>query len=454
MLKLETLRSLVEDRRRAFIALPPTDHRVAAGILGVLVLLNGLFLAGRWWLDGIYLGLPVDALPVDLIPRQSDWVDFGPILAAGDDGEWDRYVWGGFTASVIKRQGRYYLYYQGASGYRTEPDETVTGRAIGLALSEDGIRFTKVAASPVLDWRPYDGGEEGAVAGAAVAQEDGTVLLFYGANTETGPASVSADTRLARSGDGVQFEDLGIVLDHRDTAIWGARDELFPILAFESDESWIVYYLPNGVLPARRLAVAWGREPLALANTAPARSGGRFVPAWGAGSQARLSGRLHVLFISDDRQSNIEARLVSVNNPAALSEPVATYRFADFHVAAIMLDREVRTWFMYYRTENGYGVRLAPAGPTDTSAPTVPAGLALAPVGAGLSLRWQAADDPDTGVAAYRIYRDGLFLAQVVDRVYIDPAGDPDGGAIYEVTAVNFHNVEGPSASLSPPPLP
>src|SRR5687768_18585171 len=40
------------------------------------------------------------------IPSQTDWVDHGIILEAGDEGEWDYYLWGGFAFSVVKKEER------------------------------------------------------------------------------------------------------------------------------------------------------------------------------------------------------------------------------------------------------------------------------------------------------------------------------------------------------------
>lgn len=55
------------------------------------------------------------------IPTQSDWVDYGTIFRAGASGEWDYLLWGGFTATAVKKDGTYYLYYQGARDYQDTP---------------------------------------------------------------------------------------------------------------------------------------------------------------------------------------------------------------------------------------------------------------------------------------------------------------------------------------------
>src|SRR5688572_2640456 len=127
------------------------------------------------------------------LPSQADWVDQGIILEAGADGDWDHYLWGGFAFSVIKKDGTYYLYYQGSSDYRTEYDETVLWRAIGVATSRDGIHFSKHAENPVLTWFPQQYGEEGAVSSGVTLGQQGEIVMYYGANTQESRTTVNAD---------------------------------------------------------------------------------------------------------------------------------------------------------------------------------------------------------------------------------------------------------------------
>ena len=69
------------------------------------------------------------------IPKQSDWIDYGTIFEAGKEGDWDRYLWGGFTGTAVKKDDTYYLYYQGARDYLGAPYETVIWRTIGVATT-------------------------------------------------------------------------------------------------------------------------------------------------------------------------------------------------------------------------------------------------------------------------------------------------------------------------------
>jgi predicted GH43/DUF377 family glycosyl hydrolase len=189
------------------------------------------------------------------IPSQTDWMDYGTIFEAGDLGEWDYQLYGCFANSVIKKDGIFYLYYQGASGYRSEPDDTVTWRAIGVATSQDGINFTKATSNPVLTWFPNENGEEGAVSAGTALDVDGNIVIHYGANSELDESSVNADARVAVSSNGIDFSDIGIVLKHDDPMVWGSGDEIFPILSIHDNGQWMVYYLPNGVTESGKLGV-------------------------------------------------------------------------------------------------------------------------------------------------------------------------------------------------------
>jgi hypothetical protein len=301
-----------------------------------------------------------------VIPAQSGWLDCGPILAAGEEGDWDHLLWGGFAASVVKKDGTYYLYYQGASGY-DEGEGTVTWRSIGVATSPDGINFTKYAANPVLTWFPNSNLEEGAVSAGAFLDETGEVALYYGANSWAGGRSVNADGRLAVSADGFHFTDAGIVLYHRDRSLWGAGDELFPIIGFHDAGRWFAYYIPNGVLQKGKLGVAWGSDRNQLANSTAARTNGLTIPVWGPGSSARIGPDTYALFLNDvyrGRGPTMEVRVVSLSTPGSLSAPVQTYRFGDVWEGVVYLDESNDRWLMVYRSADhaSYGLKVAPAG--------------------------------------------------------------------------------------------
>jgi len=297
------------------------------------------------------------------IPSQSEWVDYGIILDAGEEGEWDYYLWGGFAFSIIKKDGLFYLYYQGSSDYRTEYDETVLWRAIGVATSSDGIHFSKYEGNPVLTWFPNQYGEEGAVSSGITLGDNGETVLFYGANTKESETTVNADVRVAFSSDGLNFVDQGIVLNRNDRSVWGSGDELFSVDAIYDSGQWIVYYIPNGTTEGGLLGVAYGDSYNGLTRSSAVTSNNQSIPVWGTAGHVKLDSNTYVLVLNNVREKRTEVRRVSLESPDVISAPLSVYQFDEIQQATLLFDAESEIWFMYYRTyENSYGVKLAPAG--------------------------------------------------------------------------------------------
>ena len=296
------------------------------------------------------------------VPAPSDWIDLGPRLDAGEPGQWDRILWGGFTNSIVEKDGVFHLYYQGSDSFRTVIDATVCRRSIGLATADADHVFRKHPDNPVLTWSPTDECEEGAVAGAAVLAEDGDVLLYYGANTSTSRTKVSADVRLARSANGLDFEDQGIVLAHDDRRVWGHGDELFPLLSLRDGSRHVVYYVPNGRLSRPHLGVAWGSSPRELTESVAARGPDRDrIPVWGAMGAGRVGPGRFAIFLRENVSSPVEVRMVSTRDPASLSAPVETYPNDGSLSVSVLFDEDARQWLMVYRRDDHYGVKVAPA---------------------------------------------------------------------------------------------
>ncbi len=295
------------------------------------------------------------------IPEQSDWIDHGMILEKGEKGEWDHYISGGFTGTVVKKDGTFFLYYQGANDYN-EKYGTVTYRAIGVATSQDGVSFTKYSKNPVITWAPNNGIEEGSVSGGATLGANGEIVMYYGANTKQSEWLVNADSRLATSESGLDFSDSGIVLDHNNDRVWGSGDELFPIIAFHEKGNWYLYYIPNGTLRRQKLAMAWGPNRKALTNSRPVLSDGKMIEVWGMGGHAKIGADTYTLFINNVRQSLMEVRVVHLDTPDQLSAPIRKYKFDNFAQGTVFWDNETKIWFMFYRQRNQekYGVKLAP----------------------------------------------------------------------------------------------
>jgi hypothetical protein len=404
----------------------------------------------------LFLALPLSMLPGSStvpdtevnIPTQSDWIDYGTIFEAGAVGEWDHLLWGGFANSIIQKDGKYYLYYQGSEYYRTEYDEGVMWRSIGVAVSDDGVNFTKYAGNPVLTWFPNKNGEEGAVSSAVTLAEDGAIVLYYGANTEETNTTVNADARAAISQDGLHFEDLGVVLDHSNPQVWGYGDEVFPVDAIFDNGRWIVYYIPNGVPQSGKLGVAYGDQWDRLTTSSEVKSGSESIAVWGTISHAKVGEGLYALTINNIRLNTTEVRLLSIDDPVNLSQPVVSYKMGRDQLATLLLDTDRNTWFMFYQYEDGFGVKLAPAGIPDSSPPSAPVKLnAVNMDDEMINLSWNAAEDPDTGIVHYVIYRNGVRIETVKGRYFSDPDISEGREASYQVSAVNYHGYEGPKSA-------
>jgi hypothetical protein len=378
------------------------------------------------------------------VPPQEAWIDHGTIFTRGELGDWDYQLFGGFALSAIKIDDSYFLYYQGTSAYRSDFDETVLWRAIGVATSPDGINFTKHADNPIITWFPNQNGEEGAVSSAVTQGDDDLIILYYGANIEQDEIHVNSDGRVALSTDGFNFTDLGVALDFRDASIWGSGDELFPVLALRHANRWIVYYIPNGTLQSGRLGVAYGEQPDRLDRSAAVRSNLRGISVWGTGGQALVGPDTYALFLNNSRQNTIEVRYMSPRNPNRLSAPTETYRFEHVDQATILLDTELHTWFMYYRSGDRYGLKVAPAGEPDTTPPSAPSNLTGTPLDdTRIELSWSPAQGHRTGIAQYQVYRDGEMIDTVKGWHFTDTGLTGETTYTYQVQAVNLHGTEG-----------
>jgi hypothetical protein len=277
-------------------------------------------------------------------------------------------MYGGFTGTVVRKDGRFLLYYQGASDY-SDRYGTVTHRAIGLAASADGLRFNKHPDNPVITWSPQGGLEEGAVSASAHLDDEGRVVLFYGANTRVNDWLVDADARVAVASDGVAFSDAGIALDHRDRRIWGSGDELFPTAGIRDGPLVYVYYVPNGTRQTGRLGVAWGPAWDRLSASAGVHASDGPVSVWGMAGHAKVEDRTYALFLNDVRNPCLEVRTVHLDRPAELSAPIRRYSFDDFSQGTVYLDSDSQTWYLFHRNAAGtaYRVKTAPVVPTEPS---------------------------------------------------------------------------------------
>jgi alpha-L-fucosidase len=78
----------------------------------------------------------------------------------------------------------------------------------------------------------------------------------------------------------------------------------------------------------------------------------------------------------------------------------------------------------------------------DLTPPTVPTGLAATVAENRVTLTWQAAADPDTGIAHYRVYRDDGLLGTTTQTDLVDTHAPENMTVSYQVSAVNGFGLE------------
>lgn len=334
-------------------------------------LIRKLALALFLSLSVLFLIEPTNALEGGeiILPEQADWQDVGIAIQEGVDGDWDRYLWGGFSNSMIKKDGTYYLYYQGST-YYDNTCESVANRSIGVATSTDGLNWMKYAGNPIITWQNMGSIEEGAVSAGAWIGSDGKVYIYYGANSGKG-CSVSADGRLATSSDGLNFTDQETVISGLDPNIWGSGDEVFPVGAFEYQGIWNVFYIPNGVAESRKLGVTSGSSPSALTSSLGINGG--TLPAWGTASTI-LNGSSSILFVNDGGTNlPLKAYRFDAANPSNLTLE-NTYLFPDCARFSVLYDPDYSRWLILCSdriNHNAYRIKTANflADPTSTPTP-------------------------------------------------------------------------------------
>ena len=303
-------------------------------------------------------------------PLMADWIERGIVLSAGPKESWDARLHGMITpCSVIKKDGIYFLYYLGADGDRSS-DSGPRHRALGVAVSTDGIHFTKYSRNPILTYLPHNNEEEGIFSAAALLDNNGDVVIYYGA-MDAGSStseSVDGDIRLAISEDGYNFQEIGDVVSHSDSSILGYGDELFPTGAIQLDNKWVVYYIAKAPGTASGaswdIGMIWGSSKNNLEISKEVLS---YSAKIGSCEPILVKPNVISLFFtimpetSDAR--TIEVRNSPIDTPNELSPIIQEYQFFDWDHGTIFLDKERSMWFFYYLTDDGQriNVKTAPA---------------------------------------------------------------------------------------------
>lgn len=317
----------------------------------------------------IVLFMPVPQYKLE-IPSEQDWASKGIALNKGSSSSWDSNLVGALTpTTMVKKSGKYFLYYIGARGYTD--DTWGPNRALGVATSTDGINFIKYSGNPIITYSPNNEIEEGVFSATATLDENGNVIMYVGAMNVVSPGSgeVRSDIRLYTSTNGYSFTDLGVVVSHSDSKVWGYGDELFPVGVFRVGSNYFVYYIAQGGIASWDLGLAWGSAKNSLPNTKqvlvlsyadrPASS----VPILIGNNQ-------YAIFIQYRTQEKMDVRTIYANSPAEFSNVVKTYSIEGAYytpwsttltASTVFLDLETNTWFLYHMSKDGSSIKVKTA---------------------------------------------------------------------------------------------
>jgi len=113
---------------------------------------------------------------------------------------------GSSIGGIVRREGKFWLYYMGWNLGVTVPWRN----AIGLAISEDGDRFERVSLAPIMDRADVD---PYTLSYPCVLQELDGMKLWYGSNLEWGAnqSDMHHMIKMATSTDGIVWERDGKV---------------------------------------------------------------------------------------------------------------------------------------------------------------------------------------------------------------------------------------------------
>lgn len=130
-----------------------------------------------------------------------------PVVDFGPRGAWDERAVA--DPYVFENEGTIYLYYLGENRARRQ--------SLGLAVSTDGLHFTKLRSSPVLEPGPPGSFDENGLGEPAVWRDHGSWWMLY-----TGRArNEIRRLALARSQDGVHWTRTGQVFEGKEP--WNAK---------------------------------------------------------------------------------------------------------------------------------------------------------------------------------------------------------------------------------------
>ena len=309
------------------------------------------------------------------IPGQNEFTNHGIAINHGDS--WDRRLEGAISpSSVIKKGNAYYLYYIGADGARG--DGGPAHRKLGVATSTDGIKFTKHSGNPILTYNPGGASsscnEEGIFSAAAMIDDEGTVLLYYGGMQGCG-GTVHTSIRLATSQDGLNFQDRGVVIPYN-SGCSGCGDEIMPLAVFKTNSRYYVYY--NNQNWNFYLATLSDRN--SVIGTETVISGGDEIRGGDGIIEGPEDEIILILGRYDGSTAEITVRNDTISDPNDFNNVLQTWNFfPTYEHLSIYRDASIGKWFLYALDAANQEIHVLSApgniSPSEIDPPAAPTGL-------------------------------------------------------------------------------
>jgi fibronectin type 3 domain-containing protein len=203
-------------------------------------------------------------------------------------------------------------------------------------------------------------------------------------------------------------------------------------------------------------AVSAGGVEGELSDPATARTFDGSPPSVPSGLTAEAAGAQAVELAwgaASDPESGVSLYLVYRDAGSAPIDSTTVTNYTDSTV-------EPETSYTYQAAaRNGVGLEgsksneaeVTTTATSDATPPSVPAAFSADAVSSDrVELTWSAAEDPESGISAYRVYRDDSLLGTSPGVGYVDLTVEPNTTYEFGVAAVNGDGLEGARASAPP----
>ncbi|MEK6645230.1 MAG: hypothetical protein AABY84_00935 [Candidatus Firestonebacteria bacterium] len=164
----------------------------------------------------------------------------GFVLDLGPEGSWDEGIVN--VPSVLKDGDTYYMWYSGLVNWPKRPEPHTF--QMGLAISKDGNNWTKVSQNPVLGTGKNSWDSNFAYHGAVIKKGKYFVMCYAGTNEKL-PTPSRSKIGLAVSLDGInwtKYNNNPILESEKSGWEYGGHESIWGPLLVERENSFWLYY--------------------------------------------------------------------------------------------------------------------------------------------------------------------------------------------------------------------